>query len=255
VSDDEARRFAAEHAHYREDLRFWRDAATRLGPAVLDLGAAAGRVAIPLARDGADVCALDRSPHMLAELRRRLGDEPPVVAARVRTVEGDLAHIDLDGRFGLVMVAMNTLQVLTEPDDRLTCLRGVRDHLADGGELIFDVALPDTAEIIDSMGVERSGGVHHDAGSGATLHHSSWYDRWDPATHTLEFSLRVHETPREGPTREALRHHRVHLFTPDELASLVARAGLRQIQVLGDFDGGPIENDSERQIHRCGVAA
>ncbi len=255
MSDDEARRFAAEHAHYTEDIAFWRAAALRLRGPVLDLGAAAGRVAIPLARDGAEVWALDRSPAMLAELRRRLAAEPAAVASRVHPVAGDLAHLDLPHRFRLVMVAMNTLQVLTEPADRVSCMAGVRRHLDAGGEFVFDVALPDVEEIVDSMGVERDGGVHTDPETGAVLRHSAWYDRWDPGTHTLEFTLRIRETPPQGPPREALRHHRVHLFTPDELASLLAGAGLEQVEVLGDFDGSPLDDLSERQIHRCRVAA
>ncbi len=105
------------------------------------------------------------------------------------------------------------------------------------------------------MGIERPGGVHRDPATGTTLHHSGWYDRWDPATHTLEFTLRIRERPRRGPASEALRHHRVHLFTPDELSDLVAAAGMEQIAVLGDFDGSPLDARCERQIHRCRVAA
>lgn len=254
MSDDEARRFAVEHAHYDEDLPFWRAAAGRLGGPVLDLGAAVGRVAIPLARDGHEVWALDRSPHMLDELRRRLSDEPPEVAGRVHAVVGDLARLDLPRRFALVIVAMNTLQVLTEPSDRLACLSGIHRHLAEDGELIFDVALPDPDEIVHSMGVERPGDVHREPG-GPVLRHSAWYDRWDPATHTLEFTLRVRESGGGRRAREVLRHHRVHLFTPDELAGLVARAGLTQVEVLGDFDGSPLEPGCERQVHRCRAAA
>ena len=54
MSDDEARGFALEHAHYTRDIPFWRAAAARLGSPVLDLGCATGRVALPLARDGAE---------------------------------------------------------------------------------------------------------------------------------------------------------------------------------------------------------
>jgi SAM-dependent methyltransferase len=255
VSDDEARRFAPEHAHSTEDLAFWRAHAARLGSPVLDLGAATGRVAIPLARDGHEVWALDRSPDMLAELERRLADEDPAVAARVHPVAGELQALALDRRFRLVIVAMNTLQVLTEPADRLAAMRGVREHLAPGGELIFDVALPDAQEIESSMGLERSSDRYRDPVSGEELEHSGWYDAWDPATQTLGFTLRILSSDGGGPPRETLRAHRVHLFTPDELAGLLAAAGLEQIAVAGGFDGSPLSPDSEIQVHRCRAAA
>lgn len=252
--EDEARRFALEHAHYDEDLPFWRAAAARLGSPVLDLGAATGRVAVPLARDGAEVWALDRSPAMLAELERRLGDEPAEVRGRVHPVLGDMAGFDLGRRFRLVAIAMNTLQALTEPEARRSCLRAVRDHLHDDGELIFDVALPDEAEILGSMGVERPCGLHRDPGSGVMLVHSAWYDSWEPQTHTLEFTLRIEERAPGAAPAGVLRHHRVHLFTPDELAVLLAEAGLESVQVAGDFAGGPLVPGGERQVHRCRVA-
>ena len=245
MSDDEARRFIAEHAHYTEDLAFWRAQAARLGSPVLDLGAAAGRVAIDLARAGHEVWALDRSPGMLAEIARRLEAEPAAVRGRVTPVEGDMRRIDLGRRFPLVLVAMNTLQV-----------RGGRAQLAEGGELVFDVALPDEQEISASMGEERPGGTSRDPETGALLVHSAWYDHWEPGTGTLEFTLRVVERPPGGaPTREALRRHRVHVFTPEEIAGLMAAAGLEPVSVAGDFDGSPLGPSSERQIHRCRAAA
>ena len=252
--DDEARRFALEHAHYDEDVPFWRAAAARLGSPVLDLGCATGRLAIPLARDGAEVWALDRSPAMLAELGRRLRDEPAPVRARVHPVHGDLAGFGLGRRFRLVVVAMNTLQALTEPQARLSCLAAVREHLDDEGELIFDVALPDEAEITASMGVERPGGRHRDPASGALIVHSAWYDRWEPETQTLEFTLRIEERAPGAAPGQVLRRHRVHLFTPGELAALLERAGLESVAVAGDFGGGALAPDSERQVHRCRVA-
>ena len=254
MSDDEARRFAVEHAHYREDLPFWRAAAARLGSPVLDLGAAAGRVSVPLARDGSEVWAVDRSPGMLAEIRRALEAEPPEVAARVHTEAGDLQAFVLPARFRLILVAMNTLQVLTEPEDRRACLRRVRDHLAEGGEFIFDVALPDVDEILDTMGVERPSGRHRTA-DGALLAHTAWYDGWDPPTQTLEFTIRIVERRGDDVVGEVLRHHRVHLFTPAELAELIAEAGMEQIAVMGDFAGAPLDRHAERQVHRCRVAA
>lgn len=253
-AEDEARGFRREHAHYEEDLPFWRAAAARTGSPVLDLGCATGRVAIPLARDGADVWALDRSPEMCAELVRGLESEPPEVRRRVRVVAGDMAALDLPERFALVLIAMNTLQALTDPADRLACLAGVREHLAPRGELIFDVALPDVHEIVSTLDVARPGGRHRDRESGVTLAHSAWYDAWEPESQTLDFTLRIDESGGGAGARTLLRRHRVHLFRPEEIRSLLAQAGLEPLEALGDFDGSPLDARSERQIHRSRAA-
>ncbi|MBI2683820.1 MAG: class I SAM-dependent methyltransferase [Actinobacteria bacterium] len=64
-----ASRFLIEHAHYADDIAFWLRAARRSGGPVLDLGAAAGRVTVPLAAAGHDVTAVDVDPDMLDALR------------------------------------------------------------------------------------------------------------------------------------------------------------------------------------------
>ena len=117
------------------------------------------------------------------------------------------------------------------------------------------MALPDVEEIEPTMGRERSGELHRDPVSGEELAHSGWYDAWDPATHTLGFTLRILSRNGAGPPRETLRPHRVHLFTPDELTGLLAEAGLEQVAVAGGFGGAPLSRGSEIQVYRCRAVA
>jgi len=243
--------FALEHAHYDEDIALWRRLARSLGSPVLDLGAATGRVAIPLARDGAEVIALDGSEPMIAELRRALEAEPAAVAARVQPVFADLTDFAPERPVPLAIMAMNTLQALVDPADQLAALRCARDALAPDGELWFDVAFPDLAEIQGSIGVVRLGDMHLDGPSGVVLQHAAWYDDFDPVAQTLEFTLQVDRSDATGTVRRALRHHRVHVFMPAELGHLLARAGLAVLERHGDFEGGPVTAHSERQVYRC----
>jgi hypothetical protein len=194
---------------------------------------------------------------MLRELRRRLEDEPEEVRERVQIVEGQLAglaNLRLEPRFPLILMAMNTFQVLAEPDDRLACLEAVRDLLAPGGELGFDVALPDFEEILGTLGVVREGDRHVDRERGVTVQHSAWYEAFDPAAQTAEFVLQIQDQAFGGAVRTYHRRHRVHLFLPDELSDLLAGAGLRVLAACGDFEGGPVGPDSERQVYRCAAA-
>ncbi len=96
------------------------------GP-ILDVGAGTGRVTLELARAGHDVTALDSDADLLAELARRAGGLP------VTTVCADARSFALDRRFGLVMVPMQTVQLLGGARGRAAFLARARDAPEPGG--------------------------------------------------------------------------------------------------------------------------
>lgn len=248
----EAERFLREHDHYVEDLQFWAEAAEHCGGAVLDLGCAAGRVALSLAEQEHEVWGLDSSQPMLDAMTEAAAQSG--VAARIHPVLGDMSRFALGRRFHLILIAMNTLQVLTDPEDQLACLTCVRDHLAPRGEFLFDVMLPDLGEIQDSIGLVRQIGVTHDGATGLTLVHWATYEDFDPLTQTATLLTMIDESDHTGIRSRIARRVDVHVFLPSELQHLIARAGLAIIEAYGDFDGQPLDAGSQRQIYRCAVA-
>jgi SAM-dependent methyltransferase len=127
---------------YDLDLPLWRELADREGSPVLDVGAGTGRVALDLARRGHEVVALDRDPALLDALRERAGD------LAVSTVAADARDFTLERRFALVIVPMQTLQLLGGRAGRARFLERARDHLASGG--LLAVALADALDAFDA---------------------------------------------------------------------------------------------------------
>jgi SAM-dependent methyltransferase len=119
---------------YREDIALWRRVASESGDPVLDVGAGTGRVTLELARAGHRVVALDRDPDLLGELARRAGDLPVTCAL------ADARDFELRERFPLIIVPMQTIQLLGGPDGREGFLRCARRHLAPGGSVVLAVA-------------------------------------------------------------------------------------------------------------------
>jgi SAM-dependent methyltransferase len=127
---------------YGEDLPLWRELAAVAGGPVLDVGAGTGRVALHLARQGHAVVALDRSPALLAALRERAAGLP------VETVVADARAFDLgDRRLPLVLVPMQTIQLLGGPEGRAAFLARAAAHLAPGG--LLAIAIADALEVFD----------------------------------------------------------------------------------------------------------
>jgi SAM-dependent methyltransferase len=124
---------------YAADMDVWRSLAERHGDPLLDVGAGTGRIALDLARHGHSVTALDRDPMLIAELGRRAD------GLEVSTVLADARDFELARRFALIIVPMQTIQLLGGEDGRRRFLRRARCHLDGGGTVA--VAITETLEL------------------------------------------------------------------------------------------------------------
>jgi SAM-dependent methyltransferase len=122
-----------ECGSYRADLPLWRELAAAEDGPVLDVGAGTGRVALDLARAGHAVTALDREPELLDALAERAR----AAGLSVATFVGDASELALERRFGLVVVPMQTIQLLPE---RAPFLAAARRRLEPGGLLAVAIA-------------------------------------------------------------------------------------------------------------------
>jgi SAM-dependent methyltransferase len=96
-------------------------------PSVLDAGCGTGRVAIELAGRGIDVAGVDLDAAMLDEARTK--------APGQRWTLGDLAHVDLDTRFDLVVTAGNVM-IFVAPGTEAAVLANLSGHISPGGLLV-----------------------------------------------------------------------------------------------------------------------
>jgi SAM-dependent methyltransferase len=130
-----------ECGSYAEDLPLWRSLAASYGDPVLDVGAGTGRVALDLAAAGFRVTALDRDPDLIAALQHRLADNSYIERDICQTVVADARDFDLgERRFPLVIVPMQTIQLLGGAEGRAAFLRRAHHHLAPGGILAIAIA-------------------------------------------------------------------------------------------------------------------
>ncbi len=118
---------------YAADLPVWADLAAEYGDPILDVGTGTGRVTLDLARRGYHVTALDRDQTLLSELERRRDGLP------VLTVHADARSFALEGRFALIIVPMQTVQLLGGARGRESFLGCAARHLCPGGVLALAI--------------------------------------------------------------------------------------------------------------------
>lgn len=126
---------------YTADLEFWRSLAARIGGPILDVGAGTGRTTLALARDGHDVTAIDLDDELLEALRERAGD------LEVTTIVADARAFWLGDSFPLIIVPMQTIQLLGGAEGRARFLECAAFHLESPG--VLAVAIANDLELFD----------------------------------------------------------------------------------------------------------
>ena len=117
------------------------------GGPILELGAGTGRLAIPLARLGLEVHALDGSADML----RRLAEKPG--GSDVHCHVGDMAGALPDGLFRLVFVAVNTFFGVLDENAQRCAMQSIADRLPAGGRFVMEAFVPDAQQDGDRIEV------------------------------------------------------------------------------------------------------
>ncbi|HTY97404.1 MAG TPA: methyltransferase domain-containing protein [Solirubrobacteraceae bacterium] len=218
---------------YTADLELWRelaDAHARKGEPVLEIGAGTGRVTLDLARHGHSVTALERDPVLLAVLGER------AAGLDVTAVGGDARAFKL-GRsdFAVVLVPMQTVQLMGGPAGRLAFLRAVRAHLRDGG--VLACALVEEIDPFDA-GRERLQ-LEPELARHEAVTYTSRPTRVSVGARRIRIELeRQVERPTEQPATVDVAHEQPELevieldrLTADRLQHEASRAGLRPIEV------------------------
>ena len=237
-----------EYRRRRTDLAFYRELAKRRNATrILDLGAGSGRLAIPLARDGRQVTALDQSRPMLDRLRGK--KLPPSVARRITTVEADLCTFDLGGeKFPLAVAAFNVLEHLYTRGEVDACLRRVAAHLEPGGAFAFDVQLPDLEWLIRDPEKRWAKTRFTDPTTRREMFYSTNHV-YDPISQIV--MIRLYYDPVDGKGKSRVVSLSQRKFFPAELEALVAHADFQVSARYGDFFWAPLGGTAESQVLVC----
>ncbi len=126
------------------------------GDEILDIGAGTGRIALPLARRGVKVWAIEPSPAMRREFEIKLRDEPDL-RERIKLIVGDAQSFALRRTFPVALLS-GSFDHLLDDKARLVTLSNIGQHLIPGGRLVFDVFLGLMKDsLLSPAGVVREG--------------------------------------------------------------------------------------------------
>jgi SAM-dependent methyltransferase len=233
-----------EHAHFSEDLDFYRNFAALCSGPLLELACGSGRLLLPLAREGYTLMGTDTSGKMLSLAREHLQEEG--LSSRVTLVQQDMCTMQLPQRFNLAFVALGSFAHLTSRKAQQQALAAIRKHVITGGTFIVDISNAD-ARYMENL-------------SGQLLHQGTWQQddgsllthMVSPASsqtrHLLELTHFYDQHVQGGPIRRTVITTELYLFERSEMELLLEQAGFVIKDVHGDYDSGPFTLESQRMI-------
>jgi SAM-dependent methyltransferase len=227
------------------DLLMIQQFAARCGSPILELACGTGRVLMPLARQGYQVTGVDVSPGMLEVARRKIAAEN--LADRITLVEQDMRKLDLDARFNLAFVAVNSFMHLLSTDDQLAALARIRHHLNPGGLLLLDLFSPDLARLLDMKGqmtLEQSM-TDPDTGHPLMRFHT---DTADLGQQQIHVTFIIDEMDGEGQVRRVVFPFDIRYVFRYELELLLRQARFELEAIYGSYDLDEYTGDSAKMI-------
>lgn len=239
----DARWYDLIHADFDADIGLWQSFATRTDGPVLEVGCGSGRIAVPLAAAGLDVTAIDPSPAMLARARKHADEE----GVSVRFVEGGLADAALPAdHFGFVLVANDVFLFCDGGDAQVALLRAAAATMRFNATLAIDVPGP-AMQLDPSLNGQAL--LAYDGPDDDNGQLTVWHLREDDlAAQTRDLTVLYEVAAADGALKRFRSVHHLRYVYRFELEYLLREAGLRLLDVYGDYDLGELTNESERMI-------
>ena len=245
-----ARYYDIIHSSLIADREFILGLAKNTGGPILELGCGTGRLLLTLSRAGYEVTGVDNSPAMLARARNRLEQERLMVQQRVVLVEADIKNLSMpraERYFSLILLSYNTLLHFQSNEIR-QLLRCVSKYLDHTGRLFIDVINP---FIVDEVSNEPEPALEHeyiDQETGETIRQlsQSWLASTEQCLHTTWiFEIKIDNEV--DPKRTTINFDYWYQY-PHQLELLLQQSGYRVKQLMGDYDGFPFDERSDRLL-------
>jgi SAM-dependent methyltransferase len=234
------------------DLDLYLALASRTGGPVLELAVGTGRLAVPLAAGGHAVVGVDRDAAMLARAGERWREAqaagPVPAGGSLELVAGDLFAADRGPRFGLVVLALNSLLLLGSASRQADALVVMARHLRPDGVAVVDVVVPDAGALAAYDGRLSLEWVREDPGTGD--HVAKFVSAtYEPAARRVELTTIFESAPVPGgAVTRHVRQDVLHLLSVDELLRAAADAGLEVEALATDYGLSPLGPGADRAI-------
>lgn len=227
---------------FLSDLQFYKKWLPKNKEAkILELCCGTGRLTVPIAKAGYNICGVDYTSSMLEQAKVKASE----AGLEINFIEADIRSLNLQEKFDFIFIPFNSIHHLYKNEDLFKALNGVKNHLKEGGLFLLDCFNPNIQYIVEGEKEQRKIAEYTTEDGRAVLIKQTM--RYESATqiNRIEWHYFI------NGEFHSIQNLDMRLFFPQELDSYLEGAGFEITHKFGSFEEERFENKSEKQIFVC----
>lgn len=208
---------------------------------ILELCCGTGRLTIPIAKEGFNICGVDFTPSMLDQAKLKASEE----GLEIEFIQADIRTLNLPEKYDLICIPFNSIHHLYTNDDVFKVLHVIKKHLNDGGSFLFDCFNPNIKLIVESeKEIKQIAEYTTNDGREIVIKQIMRYEN-KTQVNRIEWHYYI------NGKFDSVQNLDMRLFFPQELDSYLVSNGFHIKNKFGGFDEQPFSDNSEKQIFVC----
>lgn len=206
---------------------------------ILELCCGTGRLTLPIAKDGYNICGVDYTSSMLEQAKAKAFQ----AGLEIRFIQADIRTLNLQERFDLIFIPFNSIHHLYKNEDLFKTLERVKSHLKEGGLFLLDCFNPNIQYIVEGQKEQKVIAEYVTKDGRKVLIKQTMHYENATQVNRIEWHYFI------NGKFHSIQNIDMRLFFPQELDSYLQRAGFNVIHKLGDFEEKVFNDNSEKQIY------
>lgn len=206
---------------------------------ILELCCGTGRLTIPIAKDGNNICGVDNTSSMLEQAKVKASE----AGLEINLIEADIRTLNLQEKFDLIFIPFNSIHHLYKNEDLFGTLKAVKNHLKEDGTFLLDCFNPNIHYIVknekepeviaeyttkDGREILIKQEMHYE--NATQINRIKWHYYINGKYHSVQ-------------------NMDMRMFFPQELDSYIKWVGFDIIHKFGSFEEEEFEDCSEKQVY------
>jgi SAM-dependent methyltransferase len=208
---------------------------------ILELCCGTGRLTLPIAKDGYNICGVDYSSSMLEQAKVKAYE----VGLKIDFIQADIRTLNLKEEYDLIFIPFNSIHHLYRNEDLFEAFKSVKNHLKNGGLFLLDCFNPNIQFIVESEKEQKVIAEYTTKDGREVMIKQTM--RYENATqiNRIEWHYFI------NGTFHSIQNMDMRLFFPKELDSYFEWSGFSIIHKYGSFEEEIFNDNSEKQIFVC----